>query len=147
MALEFGQADPKRDLVKFLQRLVVAKEPGHSSVIQCAAARIVSALLSDFPTNEAHAEDAMIMVKHLIQISLKSSAALSDYIIAVCLAQLLLIPNLPNYFLSLDGMMILRDIVDRNSKDLQVTYYAFLALWELSFEEPFKKHATDPRVR
>ena len=130
-----------------MQRITASKDQSYNSVIQGSAARIISALLSEFYTATNNIEDARIMLNFLITNSLKSNKSLSDYIIAVCLSHLLLIPTIATYFLSLDGMMVLREIIERNSKDLQITYYTFLCLWILSFEESFKKYAADPKVR
>jgi hypothetical protein len=143
---ELSRTTQGRDLVKFLQRILAAKDAGFNSVIQGAAARIISALLSEFYSAQSSVEDARIMLNFLITNSLKSNKSLSDYIIAVCLSHLLLVPGIATAFLSLDGMMVLREILERNTKDLQVTYYTFLCLWVLSFEDSFKRYAADPKV-
>ncbi len=143
---ELSKDGQGRDLVKFLQRILAAKDAGFNSVIQGAAARLISALLSEFYSAPSSVEDARIMLNFLITNSLKSNKSLSDYIISVCLSHLLLVPGVAAAFLSLDGMMVLREILERNAKDLQVTYYTFLCLWVLSFEESFKRYAADPKV-
>ena len=58
------------------------------------------------------------MLNYLITNSLKQSKALSDYILSVCLSYLMLIPDISTYFLSHDGVLIIKELLERNSKDL-----------------------------
>lgn len=111
------------------------------------AARIYCTILSDFDNVDRNSDAALSMIKLLINESMKGATkVISDYIILVCFSHLLLVPKIINYFLQLDGLTALRSILEANSKDLQVTFYAFICYWILSFDESFRKYAIDPKV-
>ena len=143
--LEIAKKTPERDMVKFLQK-VLASKTLYNSNVSYAGARILSALLSNFNTYTEYANDAKIMMNFLITNSLKSSKTLSDFIVSVCISNLLLIPSIPNYFLEHDGYVVIMNLFDKNSKDLQVMYYTFLSVWILSYEEKFIRYIADPKV-
>jgi hypothetical protein len=87
------------------------------------------------------------MIKLLINESMKGATkVISDYIILVCFSHLLLVPKITQHFLQLDGLTALRSILEANAKDLQVTFYAFICYWILSFDEAFRRYAIDPKV-
>lgn len=86
------------------------------------------------------------MMNFLITSSMKSTKVLSDFILSVCISNLLLIPGMPVYFLEHDGHKILMGLFNKNMKDLQVMYYTFINIWILTFEERFIKYAADPKV-
>lgn len=146
--LDFRTADPDNDFVRFLNRIIQTKDITFSKLNQGVAARLYCAILSDFDSVERNTDAALSMVKLLINESMKGATkVISDYIILVCFSHLLLVPKLITYFLQLDGLTALRAILEANSKDLQVTFYAFLCYWVLSFDDAFRRYAVDPKVR
>ncbi len=144
--MSIGKSNPEKDMIKFLQK-VLASKTLYNSNVSYAGARILSALLSNFSTYSEYINDAKIMMNFLITNSLKSSKTLSDFIVSVCISNLLLIPGIPNYFLDHDGYVVIMHLFDKNSKDLQVMYYTFLSVWILSYEEKFIKFMAEPKVR
>lgn len=144
--LEYKTSD-KTDFIKFLNRIILTKDATYSKLNQGVAARILCAILSDFDNVEKNKEAALPMIKHLINEAMKgANKIISDYIILVCFSHLLLVPNMISSFLQRDGLGALRYILEQNSKDLQITFYVFICYWILSFDEAFKKYATDPKV-
>lgn len=144
--IEASKANPKRDLVKFLQRLLTVKESVYSSSIYDSAARILSAILADFDYADQFVLDSKSMINYLITGHFKSKRMMSDYVTVMCFTNLLMVNGMPHYFLSLNGFEVLQDILERNSKDLQISYYTLLCFWMLSFEEEFKSIACDPKT-
>ena len=118
----------------------------YNSNITYSSARVLSALLSNFNTNERYFDDAKIMMNFLITNSFKTTRVLSDFILSVCISNLLLIPGMPAYFLEHDGHKIISSLFNKNTKDLQIMYYTFINIWILTFEEKFVKYVADPKV-
>lgn len=58
----------------------------------------------------------------------------------------MLVPGITSYFLSRSGLILLNDILARNTTDLQVMYYGFLCLWILTFEHTTCKKFSEPRI-
>lgn len=143
--IEAGKDKPTRDIIKFLQRLLPQKDNVYSSGVYDSAARILSAILSDFDQSDKFVLDCKTMISYLITSANKPKKTISDYMTVVCFSNLLIVPSMPSYFLSLNGFDVLSDILERNSKDLQIAYYTFLNYWILSYEEAFKPIATDPK--
>lgn len=130
-----------------MNRTIQTKDLTYSKLNQGVAARILCVILSDFDNVDKNQESALSMIKLLINEAMKGATkVISDYIILVCFSHLLLVPKMINYFLQLDGLTALRSILELNSKDLQITFYVFICYWILSFDEAFKKYATDPKV-
>lgn len=135
------------EFIKLLNRIIQTRDVSYSKLNQGVAARILCSILSDFENLDKFQDQGLSMVKLLINESMRGATkVISDYIILVCLSQLLLIPKVVAYFLQLDGLYALRSILEQNSKDLQITFYSFICYWILSFDEAFKKYAIDPKV-
>jgi len=71
---------------------------------------------------------------------------LKDHAIATCLANLLRITSQTKHFLKSGGMSLLSTMMKTNSEDIQTTYYIFVVLWLISFENISIQYFCDPQV-
>lgn len=125
---------------------MASKDVQYNSIIYDAAAHIISVLISDHDRISEFIEDTRIHIDYICASGLRTSKSLSDYVIFVCLSKLMLVPGITTYFLSRSGLILLNDILARNTTDLQVMYYGFLCLWILTFEHATCKKFSEPRI-
>jgi len=120
------QLKGKREVVEKLHHFIANRENNYNTVINDSVARIFAFLLSEQNHYSNFIEDTKIFIKNTVLTANKNSKGLSDYLIMVCLSHVLLVPEMGRYFLKdLDGMRVLKDVLSRNSNDLQIMYYSF----------------------
>ena len=81
----------------------------------------------------------------LINNLIKGSKEVSDYILTVSLSSILLIPEMPSFFLNKNGLLVIKNLFKNNQNDLQVIYYTLLSVWILSFEQQFVQLVEEPK--
>ena len=64
----------------------------------------------------------------------------------VALSNLLLVPEVSDYFLDRNGLLVIKNLFKNNQNDLQIMYYTLLMVWILSFEDKFIKAVEDPKT-
>ena len=143
--LEIRKENENRDLILFLRNILASDDNVYNSIIYDSTTRILSAIYSDFYNQNNFITESESLVNFLISHSIKNTKIVSDYIMAVSLTHLLLVPTIPDFFMNHQGNLILKELFDKNSKDLQIMYYTLLNIWILSFEDDFVKFVEDPK--
>lgn len=134
-----------RDLVTFLRNILASDDSVYNSIIYDSSTRILAAIYGAFENQNDFVKEAESLVSFLIGNSIKNTKIVSDYIMAVSLTHLLLIPTIKDFFINHKGNLILKELFEKNSKDLQIMYYTLLNIWILSFEPKFIKFVEDPK--
>lgn len=141
------ETNTQRNVVQKLQRIIGCDDNEYNSVTNDSTARLMAVLVSEHSHYNDYIEDLKIFLNYIVSSSLKSGKKLSDYMLVVCLSHVLLVPGMTKYFLTINGMKLLKDILDKHSNDLQIMYYSFLLLWIMSFENVSQSHFSDPTNR
>jgi len=117
--IAIGKENPKLCLADFLKNVLVSDNHVFHSIIYDAATRILGALFSHFDTASSEIENAKFLTNFLITSYVKEKQGVtSDYVSAVTLTNLLLIPGMPVYFLEHQGTLVIDQLIKKNSQDL-----------------------------
>ena len=135
-----------RDMLQFCWGILALKHAVYTSMVTNCVARIQSCILADFGS-KAEKEQAEQLLKHLVSSFKKNKDEFSDYILVNCFNQLLLVEGMSAFFIQLDGVELLMDLMRKNEKKLQIMYQIMLCFWIVSFEPQFMRFAREPRHR
>lgn len=108
-----AKKDSKLNLINKLQKFLASKDAVSNSIISDAASRILSVLISDHEHYQEYIEDTKILIGVIVSntmyssfLSSKSTKTLSDYISAVCLSQILMVPGITKFFIEKSGVYV-----------------------------------------